>query len=348
MEWLETKYLRLVSFRLRNFKQKRDTLWNFSCPFCGDSSSNSHKARGYVFGTDEGLMFHCHNCGVSAGFHKLLKHLDENLHREFVMEKFKEGRRHATPVPKISAPDMKKPEKPLPVVDTTILTPISHLPDDHFAVQYVAGRKIPEDRWSELFYVDDFKHYMDTAWPGHGKKELHENDKRLVWMMQNMDGEMIQVCGRTLTNSKLRYIKCRVRGEENERKVFGINQIDPTKTIYVVEGEIDSMFLKNTVAAGDAGLTHVGASLLAKYQGIPGLKVVLVFDNEPRNQQIVGHVERAIDQGHNVVIWPEMAEKDINEMVLAGVSPAVIQDRIEKNTYKGLCAKMKLASWRKW
>jgi hypothetical protein len=45
----DSKYVRLISSRLRNFKQKKDYLWNFSCPFCGDSQKNKTKARGYAF-----------------------------------------------------------------------------------------------------------------------------------------------------------------------------------------------------------------------------------------------------------------------------------------------------------
>ena len=79
---IDTKYLRLVSSRLRNFKQKNTYLFNFSCPYCGDSQKNKSKARGYVFSKGNDLIFKCHNCGVGANVGNFLKllipHYTEN------------------------------------------------------------------------------------------------------------------------------------------------------------------------------------------------------------------------------------------------------------------------------
>jgi hypothetical protein len=74
-------------------------------------------------------------------------------------------------------------------------------------------------------------------------------------------------------------------------------------------------------------------------------KLVYVFDNEPRNKQIVQKYIKTIDDGEQVVIWPSnIVEKDINEMVVAGHN---VQDMIKSNTYKGLEAKLKLTEWKK-
>ena len=49
-----------------------------------------------------------------------------------------------------------------------------------------------------------------------------------------------------------------------------------------------------------------------------------------------------------VCIWPKtVKEKDINDMVLSGVSPKVIEDTINKNKFSGLSAKMALSDWSK-
>ena len=87
----DSKYVRLISSRLRNFKQKKDYLWNFSCPICGDSQKNKTKARGYVFPKGNNLFYRCHNCGVSTNVANLIKHVDGALHKEFVLEKYKSG-----------------------------------------------------------------------------------------------------------------------------------------------------------------------------------------------------------------------------------------------------------------
>jgi hypothetical protein len=108
-----------------------------------------------------------------------------------------------------------------------------------------------------------------------------------------------------------------------------------------VEGPIDSMFLSNAVATADSNLESIVATLDKS-------KVVLVFDNEPRNKEIVSKINSAIDNHFNVVIWPEFIDsKDINEMILDGFSPDEIQDIISKNTFVNLRAKMEFVNWKK-
>ena len=73
----DSKFLRLISSRLRNFKQKKDYLWNFSCPLCGDSKKNLSKARGYAFAKGVNLFYSCHNCGVGTNLANLKSQLEK-------------------------------------------------------------------------------------------------------------------------------------------------------------------------------------------------------------------------------------------------------------------------------
>jgi hypothetical protein len=111
--------------------------------------------------------------------------------------------------------------------------------------------------------------------------------------------------------------------------------------VYVTEGPIDSMFLENAVATADSNLESITDC-------VDKSNVVLVFDNEPRNKEIINKINHAIENHFNVVIWPEfIEEKDINEMVLNGFSPDEIQDIISKNTFVNLRAKMEFVNWKK-
>jgi len=66
-----------------------------------------------------------------------------------------------------------------------------------------------------------------------------------------------------------------------------------------------------------------------------------------RNKEIVKKIEKVIDQGYKVCIWPDNIEqKDINEMVLKqDLSGPMVQHIIDQNTYQGLSAKMRLQTW---
>ena len=76
--------------------------------------------------------------------------------------------------------------------------------------------------------------------------------------------------------------------------------------------------------------------------------VVLIPDNEPRNNEVVKQVKAYIDDNFKVVIWPsDIKEKDINEMILSGKTERDIKDIIARNTFNGLLARTKLSEWKK-
>ena len=78
---------------------------------------------------------------------------------------------------------------------------------------------------------------------------------------------------------------------------------------------------------------------------LEGSDLILVYDNEPRNREIVSRIERCIQRNQKVIIWPNnILEKDINDMVIAGHN---VQNLLESNTYSGLEAKLKFNLWKK-
>lgn len=348
MIYIDRKWLLLISSRLRNFKQKSSKLWNFSCPICGDSRTNPHKARGYIYENNGHLSYKCHNCGQTASFSYLLKFVDPLNHREYVMEKFQE-RHKAKPedvltwTKKQFLNDLGK-EKIIEPDEKKLLTSINDLPDNHYAKEYVINRGIPQSRWNELYFTDDFKKYLDETFPKHGKEKLVEKDPRLIMFLTNVHGHLSVVCGRELAaENKLRYIKVKVAGQPEERKVFGIKRLDKSKRFFILEGEIDSMFLDNAVAGGDSSLSQLASTLNSE-------NAVLVYDNESRNREIVNQMQEAIETGFKIVIWPDkIIEKDINDIITKQKIPQKeLEEIMDKHTYRGLIAQLAFDKWRKW
>jgi hypothetical protein len=277
----------------------------------------------------------CHNCGVSTTFYNFLKQVEPTLIQEYQLERYKNGETSNNNYPKPEFEEFKK-EKPS-FKKALELPTIESLPEAHFAKVYVQQRRIPETFYSQLYYAEDFAAFIQNL--GIKKEGLHKNDKRLVIPFYNKEKELVAVQGRSLGESKLRYITLKLH--DDNKKVFGLDRIDEDELVYVVEGPIDSMFLDNAVATADSNLESI-TDVLDKS------KVALVFDNEPRNKEIVAKMEKAIDNHFNVVIWPEMIEKkDINDMILDGFSPDEIQDIIDNNTFVNLRAKMEFVRWKK-
>ena len=76
--------------------------------------------------------------------------------------------------------------------------------------------------------------------------------------------------------------------------------------------------------------------------------ITFIFDNDPRNKEIVNRMYIVIEQDFNVVIWPEDLQlKEVNDMIMSGLTKLELQDIISNNTYSKLSALTKLNYWKK-
>ena len=332
MSYLDDKYLGLISPRLEKFKKIRGGVYNFRCPYCGDSQKHKNKARGYIYPNKSDYNFKCHNCGMTRSFTYFLKDHDSSLYGEYIMERYRDGltgKGTVAPEPNFtfSKPKFRKKD----ICDE--LAKISELNTSHRARKYLVNRGINEDTLSKFYYCPDFK-----RWTNKHKKiydTTDNDDDRIIIPLRNSKGELFGYQGRSLDpTSKMRYIT--VMLDENAPKIYGLEKINTQKPIYILEGPFDSLFMENSVAmcGSDVDIRTFGWS-----------SYIWVYDNEPRNREIVNRLERSINRGDQVVIWPSnIKEKDVNEMILAKHN---ICDIIKTNTFSELKAKLKLNLWKK-
>lgn len=332
--FIDRTFLLRVSPKLQKFTQKKEDLYNFRCPLCGDSSKNKTKARGYVFRKKNDYFYMCHNCGASTNFYNFLEKVDPVLVKEYALERYKES---GTGRDNFLKPSFEEFKTKTTFKQKINLPSIAGLPKEHYAKTYVLSRNIPEEHHVDLYYAEDFKEFVESL--NIEKEGLKEEDPRLIIPFFDEEKNLVAFQGRALGESKLRYIT--VKLDKDNHKVFGLDRINQDEMIYVVEGPIDSLFLSNAVATADSNLMAI-SKIFDKS------KVTLVYDNEPRNKELHKQIERAIEEHYNVVIWPEMInEKDINDMILDGFSSDEIQDIISKNTFVNLRAKMEFINWKK-
>lgn len=338
---VESKYIGLISHRLRNFKRKQDYLWNFSCPICGDSKKNHLKARGYVYKKGNNLFYSCKNCGIGTSLGKLLESVDGTLYKEYILERYKSGEsgfsNFKEPTFNVPSPRFDKLDKPKIFEHAEFC---DKLPSEHFCLTYLTNRRIPSRFYKDLLFTSHYKKFIDALVPNHGKKLI--DDARVIIPFYDVYNNLIAVSGRALETSDktLRYITIRTTDSE-EKLVFGMDRVSVHEPVRVVEGPLDSLFVKNCVASADANLAIVAENISAG-------KKVLIFDNEPRNKEIVKLMQDAIKLNYDVVIWPDtMVGKDINEMVMNGISVDEIESIISSNTFSGLEAQTKFIFWKK-
>jgi transcription elongation factor Elf1 len=329
--YVDIKFVSLISPKLERFSRKGEYLWNFRCLICGDSQKNKLKARGYIYRQKSNLFFSCHNCGTSMIFGKFLKTIDKSLYNEYQLECYGEGKSN------VKKPDFSE-YKTKTIFNKKVkinLPSIVELPENHSAKVFLGKRKIPEDRLSQLFYANDFFIFVKELLPEYDRK-LYTKDPRIVIPFYDENKNLLGFQGRALVPSSVKYIT--IKMDEANKKVYGLDRLDKSKTVYVVEGPIDSLFLPNAIAAMDASLFNI-------IREVGDLDYVFVYDNESRNKDVCRNIEKTISLGKKVVIWPSnIKEKDINDMVLAGLD---VQSIIDSNTFEGLQAKLNFIQWKK-
>jgi hypothetical protein len=164
-------------------------------------------------------------------------------------------------------------------------------------------------------------------------------DPRLVLPFYSRQGKLIGVSGRALNSNKLRYLT--LKFDESLPLIFGIRELDYNEKVYVTEGPIDSLFLPNSIAVAGSDFSKLNTI-------IPTEQAIVVFDNEPRNPEIVKKMYEIIEDGYTICIWPKtIREKDINDMILGGLSSNILIDTINEHKFSGLSAKMALSDWSK-
>jgi len=329
--FIDVKYIQLVSSRLVLFTRKKADLYNFRCPYCGDSQKRRNKARGYLFKVKNDFVFKCHNCGMGRTLSNFLKDQDTFLHDQYVMEKFKDGRTgKGTTVPNPTF-NFQEPKFFNKIEESINLAKISDLNISHPARKYLEDRGIKNLDY--FYYCPKFK-----SWTNSQKKifdNLKQDSERIIIPFKDKQGKLFGYQGRSLApTAKLRYITIML--DEEQPKIFGLDKVKEDKPIYIVEGPFDATFLENSVAMAGSD-ADVGAFGWSNY--------IWVFDNEPRNREIINRISKVINRADQVVIWPKnIQQKDINDMVLAGLD---VQNIIKSNIYKGLEATLKLNDWKK-
>jgi len=330
MSYIDTKYLNIISPYLQQFKKKGDNLWNFRCPYCGDSQKSRTKARGFVFRKKNDLFFKCHNCGVGASLGNLVKTIDSKTYKDYIMERYKKGvETHSSPQPefKFNAPVFRKKG----ILEG--LQSIKNLPDDHPARQIVERRKLPLESLSDLYLCESFYKFTNTIIKGKFPS-LGGDHPRLIIPFRGEDGEVFAYQGRAFGDEQPKYITIKIDADHD--KIFGLDKVDKSKPILVVEGPLDSLFLDNCIAVAGADFSNMEGDL------------TVIYDNEPRNKEINKQIEKTIDQGKSVCLWPDTMEyKDINDMIIAGYSKKELQEIITNNTFSGVAAKLRFAEWRR-
>ena len=345
--YIESKYAKLLSARLPNYKHSKSDLWAFSHHCEKPSPGKKAKARCFIYTRQGKLFVRCHHCGYSHSFATFLKETDPILADEYRLEMYKAKVDAGDIVHRLSEvktqnTDLFKATINMPYRDEVLegLKSLSELPPTHPAVKYAIKRAIPSEHFDRIFFVKKFFAY-GSRFKEEFKKVRPENDyPRLVFPYFDANDRVYALTARAFGKEEPKYVYLQI--SKNNTNIYGLWRIDTSRKIIATEGQIDSLCLDNAVSVGGADYAN---PLLKQLQS----QIIIVPDNDfVRNKQVADQVDKAIKLGYTVSLFPEhFRHKDINDAVRAGMKSEELRDMIISNAKSGLEAKLELIYRRK-
>lgn len=335
-------WLHRLSHKLERFHQSGGKAFGCRCPVCGDSKKDKRKTRLFFYTKKNNLNAFCHNCGYSSSFYNFVRRVFPNDFPEYKKDQLlgrfsndsKPSLESVLPKPIVTYSTDTQNEQNVTQTFLDTCVPMLDLDEDHAAIKYMRNRSFSDIELSRLYWSDDFRETSQSISPTELSDDFPREGRIVIPFFSSFgDIEMIQ--GRSIDpKTKMRYISIKTHDEVD--KIYGKYEVDRSQTVYCCEGPLDSLFVDNCIATCDSGLLRAKAD-------------VYIFDNEPRNKEIVELIEKSINLGKNVVIWPTSPDKkiDINDMIQMGLSRSDINEIIQQCTYSGLKAKLAFTNWRK-
>ncbi|AXF41467.1 DNA primase subunit [Acinetobacter phage SH-Ab 15599] len=323
-------YVNQVGMRLEGFKQVRDNVWNARCPVCGDSEKRKGKRRFYIHLDKQktSLIASCRNCSYANSFLYFMKDFHNDLYLEATFELFK-NKAENKPVrfTKTEVPEIDEPEVINVIDHTQLYETLDCVPENNPVRRYVKSRYIYDHCLSRLGWCENFRTFSQQFDQYEDSSDMPE-DVRLLIPFFNQKGEITHIQARAIDpNAYIRYITLKI--DERAPKWFGVEQLKSDFPTYVIEGPIDSLFIPNCVATADA-------NLLSYPDGD-----IYIPDNQYRNKEIVNIVNRVIESGKSVVLFPnDFKYKDINDAIISGLPIVELYRIIKRNTFSGMQAKL--------
>ena len=335
MIWLEEKYIAILSGRLLLFKKVRQNTYAFRCPLCNDSKKNMFKTRGglYVPPGSDGYNMGCFNCGASMKFVSFLGLLDKTLYDEYKLEEYRERSGGVATAAKQQQKPVVAPKQKFKKFDMTSLTRIDKMSFNHPAMLYIQSRLIPKEQYHRLFYTPKYAKWVtDYAEKRYDQSIEHP---RLIIPFFDRYGNVTRVAARAFGDEENRYLY--TVADRDSTRLYGVDQIDHERPVYVLEGPLDSLFIPNAIAVG--GASYTAPELAA----IPNK--IFVPDNEPRNKEVCDGIYKVVKSGEKVCIWQRDTAKDVNKMIMDGMTNDELMALIKESTFSGIEAEIKFKEW---
>jgi hypothetical protein len=276
--------------------RKFDGNYNASCPVCREGKSWLKKKRLYFYPTTN--SFYCFNCNKSWNALNWISEVS-NLSREEVLLEAQSGGFSTGIEVSIEHKQAKKERLKLPHDSINLFNSLQqnfYLKNEHFkqCLEYVNSRRMDTAiNSSKHFYVS----LTDT---------FHGN--RLCIPYTDRSGKIVFYQTRSVDGSEPRYLN----KIGSDKSVFNLDRIDINlDKIFLFEGPIDAMFVKNGVSLAGLVMTKTQESQLSEFLFH---EKIWILDNPQKDEAAKDKIFQLLKAKQKVFRWPlNSPYKDFNE-----------------------------------
>ena len=147
------------------------------------------------------MLYGCHNCGLSTTFGKLLERLDSDMYKRYILERYSNGEQRHTMHDDIEYQSVVIKQKHL----LQTLKTVSRLSFEHPVRDYLKRRMIPEDKWNELYLVNNFMTFVNGIIPNKFPN-VKSDHPRLLIPFYDEKGKLFGFQGRAFGKETPKYI----------------------------------------------------------------------------------------------------------------------------------------------
>lgn len=298
-----------------SFKKYEGT-YNAGCPVCREGKSLGKKKRLFYYPRTQ--SFYCFNCNKSWNGMSWLLEVTGMSVTEIKVEISTDKNSFEINLDKKNILQQTKNSSDLPFDSINLFDPLqlSYYQNNETvlkALRYIKSRKINEaiNKPKNLFLsLKDFIHKDRLCIP------FYDDKKKVVFYQT-----------RCLDDSQPRYLS----KQNSEKTVFNIENIDPLcDYIFLLEGPIDAMFIKNGVGVAGINLTNTQLDQLSKY---PLLERIWILDNPRIDSTANNKIQELLSKREKVFCWNNQY-KDLNEWCIAENKNEILPDIILNSLYR--------------
>ena len=330
MEGLPQDYViqALYSHCKRPVYKKYQRVYNAECCVCGEGHSAGRKRRLFYFPDDR--YFYCFNCSRSWSELNWIHEISKKPVYEILKETktFHSSKEIQTKIAKqneiVKAVDIPAlPDDAIDIFDSNQVTFHKEEKLVKSSIEYAQKRRLftAVNRPKSLYVsLRDKVHKNRLIIPFYGEAGKVES-----YQSRSLDGDIYP-----------KYLT-----KYGEKSLYGENNIDnDIPYIFIFEGPIDAMFVKNAVAVGGSSMTDKQESFIKK---CVDKEIIYVYDNDKNNKEMSKKIKNLIKQNKKLFVWPKEFKKfkDVNEICCNLHLDELPYKFIVQNSYSGVEALMK-------